>query len=444
MATPTPVDTSSFTAPQLAAFNKAAALGTGVPTYNSAAPASYGPNPAPVKSSGSSGSSSTPPVARYPTGYDSAAGVTNDVDSAENDYVTSTTPEDPNAVAARVSAEYAAQLAAIKTRYAALTSNQEVTNTSNAGKTRAVNAASGVLGQDFGNANDANTAAAGQQALATISAEEGNEEGAVYSGENTEINGQLDKEKTTNQSALQQKLTYLQGVATQAQAKVQSIAANTPLDTLDQTTYDTLYKQAGFDTPDEFNTYYEASRTAALQGAKLVGSDTVGYFIPTVGSDGTTTYKNVIPAKPTVINGSQYGNYVLGADGNVTQVSPGQQTKIITSGGRLWSVDLKTNAATPLTSASSGAGKTGWQQASIDQQLAVQAWITKNASSSGKDPSTYVSQVQSDPDAFLYALNQALDAGIYSPINVTGSTDPGSDSTDTSDSADNAYNDSGN
>ncbi len=405
-----------------------------------------------VPDTGTSGSTATR-TPRYPTNS-TAPGSTpgstpatpavaggSAIESTTQDYLNSLQPESADTITKRISDMYAQQIAAIKARYAGISNAQTTVNTNNAGKTRAANAASGVLGQDFGNANDANTAQVGQNALDLIQQEQGNEEAGVYTKENTDINTALDKRRTDASSALSARLSSLKDVATQAQTKVQSFAGTTALEKLPQNVYDTLYKQAGFDTPEEFNAFYEASRNAALAGTKLVGDSNVGFYIPQVGSDGITTYKQVIDPKPTTFTGGQYGTYAL-VNGQVQTVSPGQQTKVMSSGGRLWSVDLKTNAATPLTPKYTGVEKTGWQQATVDQHLAAQKWVTDNAKKAGKDPATYMQQIQQDPDAFLYVLNQALDSGIYAPVSVVGSTDTSNDTTnvDAMDSGDNAAN----
>lgn len=400
-------------------------------------------------------------VARYPTGYTAPAGggtPSSSIDDAESAVEASTTPEDPATVQARVASQYASEISAIQSYYNGLTSQQGVTNKNNSGKTRALNATSGVLGSSFGNANDENTETANNAALGYIADEESNQEASVYGQENSEVDSELNTEKAANQTGLQNRLTYLQNAATQARSQIQTVAGTTPLESLSQDAYDSLYQQAGFNTPDEFNAFYTASAAAAAAGTKLVGDSNTGYYTVGVGANGQPTYTNVIKGTPTTFTGGQYGTYTLGADGEVTQVSPGQTTKIYSSGGQLWSVDTQTNKATPLTQKAAGVtgGKVAWGD-DTSSTLAVQSWIESDnltsynqANGTNYTPDQMMSMVQSNPDAFVQALNQALDAGLYVPTNVS----PGSSANaaaqsaqDAEDAADNTFNntqDSGN
>lgn len=362
-------------------------------------------------------------VPRYPTTGADAPGST--VDGAESAYQAASAPEDPATVAKRVEANFAGVLAAIKTRYAALTNAQGIKNEAASGRTRATQAASGTLGGDFGNEALANTDESNQAALGSIAAEEANAEAGVGSQINTQVESEIQSQRGTSQKALQDRITYLSGVADKARSQIGTISATTDLSTLPQDTYDSLYQKAGFDTPEEFNAYYEASRNAALQGVKLVGDSATGYYMPSVGKDGTVSYKNVIGAKQELVSGSQYGNFAYDPTSNtVKTISPGQSTQIKSAGGQLWAVDVKTNTAKPITPKYSGVDKVGWSKASVDQQLAVQRTIEAEAKAAGKDPAPYLTAVQQNPDAFLTTLNGAVDAGYYVPVSVSQTGSP--------------------
>lgn len=396
-------------------------------------------------------------VARYPTTDTNASGTP--VDAAETAYETSTTPEDPAALNARIAATYQTQLAGIQSYYAGLKTTQDAAqqtvNDKNAGRTRATAAASGVLGSTFGDAQENTTDQAGRDAMGLvdsgIAGDESNAEAAVYGKIADTTNTELDAEKAANTTALQNRITYLQNVATQARSQTQTVAASTSLDDLSQEQYDDLYAKSGFSNADEFNTFYEAARTAALQGVKLTGDSTTGYYMPTVGADGSVSYKNVIKGTPQVVNGGQYGTYQLDpSSGSVTQLSPGQTTKIYSSGGQLFSVDMTTHKATPITQKiSTSTDKIGWGK---DEQstLAVQSWVENNIddynSTHGTTytPTQLLGIVKTNPDAFLEALNQAFQAHIYLPSSLlpdtSGSDAAASAATDAADQTFNAQN----
>lgn len=416
----TTTDISGFTPEQKALFGAAAKLAPAGSVQTSDAPV-LGPA-APGASSTGSGAAATK-VPRYPSTVTPGGTPTpNAVDAAETAYQTSTTPETPEAVSARVGAMYAQELAGIKAHFADVMAGEKVTSANSTGRTRASAAAGGVLGMDFGNQELDATDKVNKQNEQNVSDQESAAEGAVYSKENTDVENELQSQKTTNQTALQQKISYLKDQATAAQSQVATIAGTTALADLPQDTYDSLYQKAGFDTPEEFNAYYEAAHNAALMGVKLVGDATTGYYTPQIDpSTGQISYNNVIKAKkdPIAISGSQYGNYVYNQDsGEITTVSPGQQYQIKSAGGQLWRIENSSGKATPLTPKYTGVTKVGWDHATVDQQLAVQRWIEDQSQQEGKDPSTYIKQVQGDQTAFLTALNASLDAGYYTPITV--------------------------
>lgn len=350
---------------------------------------------------------STDKVGRYPS---SSAGAS---DSTTLDQ--SETPESEESIQSRIEDSYATQISAINSVKADLLQKQGVVNANNEGRTRATAASSGVLGQDIGNENQDSAAAESAAANKAIEDASASEIAALQSKASDTAESEYNTEKGNYQ-------TYLKSKISDTQAKVGTIAASTPLEDLPQTEYDSLYASAGFDNPDEFNAYYEASRTAALQGVKLTGSDTTGYYMPVVGADGKVSYQNVIKAKPVPISGSQYGNYVYDpTTGDVQAVSQGSTSKVITSGGRLWLVPMKNGsptggAAQALTPQSAGStAKVGWDKASTDQQLAVQSWIEGQAGGDTASEQHYLQVVQSNPDAFLTALNSAFEAGTYIP-----------------------------
>lgn len=384
-------------------------------------------------------------VGRYPT--DPGDGI---------NLVGNAAPEDPSAITARISDEYAQEVAAIKSITADQIASQDKVNAQDEGATRATSAATGVLGSDMGNDNQTRAQEQSQSADQQIQSSEESQLAGIQQNISTAAEGEYTTEKSAYTTALQNKISS-------TQSTIQSMAANTPLSSLSQNEYDSLYASAGFDTPEEFNAYYTAAGQAAKLGTKLVGSDAVGYFLPQIDpTSGNVTYSNVIMPKPTA--GSQYGTYQYNpTTGNVETVSPGTTGKIITSGGQLWLVPMQNGSPTggkavPLTQKTTGTGsstKGGWSKATIDQQLAVQSTIMSEAQAANytqDQTNAAIEAVQSDPTKFLDVLNVAFDSGTYQPtaLDSTGSgqtddsaaTAAESAASDAEDAADNASNNS--
>lgn len=80
---------------------------------------------------------------------------------------------DEAAIREEVRQQNQARIDAMNGIYDRMVREQAVVNTGNEGATRAINARSGLLGSDFGNANDANQKAAGQNAIRGINEERG-------------------------------------------------------------------------------------------------------------------------------------------------------------------------------------------------------------------------------------------------------------------------------
>lgn len=365
----------------------------------------------------------TTKVARYPS---AKATTTDPVQGAEDQYQSASKPESYADVEKRIVNSYSSEIAAIRANSAAQLAAQDPLNKANEGRTRAASAGSGTLGTDFGNGEMTEAEKASQRANDLIRTDAQAKEGAITSKAGEEARADYNTERTTGQAALKDKIGYAKDAVSQVQSKIQTIAAATKLDDLSQNEYDSLYAHSGFNSPEEFNAFFEAAHTAALQGTKLVGDATTGYYVPQIDpATGGLTYKNVI--KP-IVKPTQYGAYEWDPTSGEVKTIAQAQPKIMTSGGRIWSIDPKTNKAVPLTArvAAAAGGKVGYEKANLDQQLAVHAWIESEAEKSGRDASAYLTQVKTDPNAFMEALNGALQSGIYVPAAVS------QDSTDTS------------
>lgn len=408
-------------------------------------------------SSDSSSSSSSPgsgATGRYPTGYNAnaAAGAQPDkTAAAETTYLDSTQPEDPAAITSRVQSEYASEIQAIENYYTQLEAQQQVANTNESGRARAMAASQGELGSDLGTAAENAQDKVNQDALASITAQEGNAVGAVYGTEASTIEGEITGEKSTRQTALASDVTFQSNQQSKAQSQLQAIAGANSLDSLSQTEYDSLYEASGFSTPEQFNQYYNAVRASVQSGGKTLGDSTSGVYQQQ--TDGS--WKLIIPGSSNTIGDPTTGVWTKNADGTYTNVIPAaaksapagsmiydpstgevktQGNKYITSGGILYSVNTQTNVATPLT-----ANKIGWTAtgSSADQEKA--AIVSYVNSLSGVDVNATIKKIESDPTTYFKALGEASQAGYFTPVNLGGGGTTGTTAnTSATDAADTA------
>lgn len=436
-------------------------IGTGSSDW---ANTNYGPGSSPTPTPTPTPTPSSNATGRYPTGYTAPASngapAQSPISSAESQYQTDTTPEDPSVIASRIQSEYAAEIQSIKNYYAGLTSAQTTSNVNESGKTRALTAASGELGQDIGNTQQTDQDNSNQSKLDLITKEEQAAEGAVTGQEAAQTESEIQSQKTTQQNADTQRLSFLKDQASQAQSQISSIATSSDLSSLPQDEYDSLYEASGFSTPEQFNTYYNAVRQSGLLGAKTIGDATTGVYqqqtdgtykkiIPgtknTIGDPSTGvwslnndgTYTNVIPAAPKIGSIGAGGSYVLGADGTIKTIKP-QANKIVSSGGVIYAVDPSTNKAIQLTTT-----KNGWNGAtgsSGDQEKA--AIIGYVNSLTGVDPKATLDKIQSDPTTYYQALSAASNSGFFTPINL-GNSGTNQQSNDMIDASTNASIDAG-
>lgn len=395
----------------------------------------------------------TPPVA----GAAPAPPATSSTDKAESTYQSDAAPQSDADISSNVQGLYASEIASIQNYYQGLLGQQGIVNQNESGKTRATAAAQGELGQDMGNAAESNQDDTNAAANAKIVAEEGQAEGAVTDKEASAILSTEQSQTANKIAADEQAITYQSQRSQTAQTQMQTIAGTTDLATLPQDEYDSLYAAAGFATPEQFNTYYNALRSSALTGGQTLGDATTGVFQKQI--DGT--WKNIIPAQGT-IGDPTTGVYQKGSDGTyqqvikpqtkvgsigaagsyiydpstggVTTIKP-QAPKIVSSGGVIYSVDPTSGQATQLT-----ANKTGWTAtgSSADNEKASIMSYVDSLKLSDADSQSLQQSIQSNPQAYYTALGNAAQSGFY---NAPASIPTNPDTQDATDNASNAAQD---
>ena len=133
------------------------------------------------------------------------------------------------------------QIDAINAAYNAMIGQQDITNTSNMGSTRAINARNGLLESDFGNTNMRDQQAAGDRAVAAINAERGAKINTVLSAVNQMAEQKIAAQKAEAMGQANALKDTLAKQQTQAAGYIKSLGANgTTLDDLKTNSPDQL------------------------------------------------------------------------------------------------------------------------------------------------------------------------------------------------------------
>lgn len=320
-------------------------------------------------------------------------------------------PVDEGAIKESVRAENQARIDAINGVYNNLVAGQEVTNQNNAGRTRAVDARSGLLGSDFGNAQAATTDALGQKAIGAINAERASKIDAVYQNIDALANQQIAAAK---QEAVGKADAY-QKYLTQAQTKAENSltqlgASGTSYDTLkseNPQALQTLKDNTGlsdFEIALKLNASAPAAAKINWQN-KIVGDNLVVYGVnPLTGK--SEVHSTPLPAgtNPNTIHFSTDGTiWSESPDGKTaTQIggSPKVQTKTVnknsytsTDGGKTWTHTPGISGPTPGSGGTGGGGGSG--KISKAEQSAINQALSHAAGNDGfVSPQDYASAKQ--------------------------------------------------
>ena len=381
------------------------------------------------------------PATRYPT----TTPTQTPVQGAQADYAQDVTPEDPAAKAARIQAEYAAEIASIQQYYGNLVSGAQKANVNTEGAVRSIQGAAGSLFSPTGVSAIKKEQEAGQARVNAIGDEMQTKIASIQSGIAAKIEEETINEKTTKTAADLARITELKTQQEEAQKKMATIAAATALKDLSQPEYDALYEAAGFANADEFNTYYESMRQSAMTGGKTIGDAKSGVYqqqqdgswkivIPATDAIGTPetgvwkqkddgTYANVIPAQPKIGAIGAQGSYVFNPSSGKIDVIKPAAPKIVASGGVIYSVDPTTSKATPLTSSASQDGWSGAKGSAGNQEKAAVLSYINSLGINDDQKKQLQSAVKSNPDDYYNALAKASQAGFFIPMNIGAPTD---------------------
>lgn len=227
---------------------------------------------------------------------------------------------DEQAIRERVRSEQQAQIDAVNAIYDDMVKGQGRVNDANMGSTRAINARSGLIGSDFGNANDSNQRAAGQQAVTAINRERGLKIAAIFSQIDGAVMEKVAAEKAAALGKAEEYNKYLEKAQGEAKDKAKLLGANgMTFDRLKQEAPDQLKKLLDASGYDEFTlaTLMNSGKPPAEQTqykTQVVGNRVVAYGI-NPATNQLETLEKELPA------GAQ-ANDVKIVDGELWSISP--------------------------------------------------------------------------------------------------------------------------
>lgn len=206
---------------------------------------------------------------------------------------------DENAIRENVRQQNQSTIDAINAEYSNLISQQQTTNENNTGQTRAVNARSGLLGSDFGNANAAGQEKVNNQALKALQDEQNQKITAVNQQINSSAQGEIAAKKAEALGNADAYSKYLSDAQAKAEGHLADLAkSGVDLDQLGDNKAK-LFQQAGID-PALGELIYNAQKPKASQIdfkiEKLADGSVLFYGNdPTTGKLVTQKYDYPIP-----------------------------------------------------------------------------------------------------------------------------------------------------
>lgn len=262
-----------------AAASKAASVATGG-TYTPEA----GYNPGKVAADPVIASS---PVRRY-TG-EAPAGNTGSYESAASTYYEGTDKSQPDEAKIRETMmnNVQSQIDQIKSSYVGILANEKNRGENRSGQTRAINARSGVLGQDFGNAAAEKTNTLNDENMKAIEAERDLKIVGILSKVNADAEAKVQNEKNRAAKNSEDYLSYLKTSQESSRANALGLArAGMDVEKLTDDEYNKLIETTGF-SPQELKDYFVLNKPAD----KELTSGTVGNRYYSVSQDPITGQK---------------------------------------------------------------------------------------------------------------------------------------------------------
>ena len=280
-------------------------------------------------------------------GGDSAAAVapTNDNGDAAKRYydsldITSPTAEEQAAIKEQTRKDMQGQLDAIDAAYSTILSDIRLRNTNDAGRTRALDARSGLLGSDFGSAHADTTERIGGQRIALAQKEQAAEKAKVMGAINDRAMQQIEMEKAANEANATKYFEYLKGSQTDARNNALTLAksgvthgdlsADEYRKLLDQTGWDELTLDAQMNNASQIAMQYQIIEDEDGNKKILaIGQDAKGNIVSKTYDSGITGGK-----KPEIFNGVPYVKVTDPATGEISYkpvagVANGNVTKLM-------------------------------------------------------------------------------------------------------------------
>jgi len=133
---------------------------------------------------------------------------------------------DENAIKEQARKDAQARIDAVNAIYDDMVRKQTVTNTANEGSTRAINARSGLIGSDFGAANDANQRAAGDAAIKGVNLERDAKITGILAEMNKDVEAKIQSERERKKMDADSYNAYLEKQQSKAKDYVTQLGQN--------------------------------------------------------------------------------------------------------------------------------------------------------------------------------------------------------------------------
>lgn len=199
---------------------------------------------------------------------------------SRSDYEKQFAPEviDEASIRERIRAEQQQRIDAINSVYDDMVRRQMNVNEGNMGSTRAINARSGLLGSDFGNANISNQRAVGQQAIDAVNRERGLRISQVFADIDASVADKIEAEKAAAAGKANEYKSYVEKTTTEARERAKALGQQ-------GLSYDQLKAEA----PDKLkqlleSTGYDEFTLAATMNAAKPPAEQTKYEIKTIGN----------------------------------------------------------------------------------------------------------------------------------------------------------------
>jgi len=322
------------------------------------------------------------------------------LDKATREYYESLNRTKPNEEQIRndIRARMQGTIDAIDKEYQSLFAQENINAQDRLGQTRAINARSGLMGSDIGQANTAGTQMQNLRVRQALEAEKSQKIASVFTKIDADARAEIQAKKQEALGNAKAYIDYLAGAQTKARESVKTLAqGGVSLEDLAPEQYKKLLEKSGMDE-FELKAFYNAAKpegTKTTYKYEVKDGKIIAYGVnPTTGQLDMTSKD--IPGGTLAANG-EYKEQVM-PDGTLLlipdKIDPNKPLdQQIIRGGNYAKPEKPDKDTT----------KTGYKDASLNERAKAIAWVQTQEGFTTKD----LEALKTDPDFFLFALGQA-------------------------------------